>query len=312
MSFQGDYHDDMANAALTDSAVDTLLEGGSLGPESEDLEQFIAAIRADVPPPRDVTFMAASLAATARSARPVAPRRVFRRLVLASLVGALVMAMAGVAVAANGSAPGDVLYGLDRTLEKFGLGDGGVDERIAEFDQLIDTGDHETAYSTLSDVIEQSDDLDSEKAIHHLELALTKDNPNAAAAQEKAAKIRDFIEANKGEGVGVDGAEFGQGVAEIARSETIDSSSGTDLSDQAGPKDDKETGPPANAGPKDKEEKLKDEKSDSEDVSSTETETDDVDESESGTKQTGPPDEAGPKTDKSNGASENAGPKTDK
>jgi hypothetical protein len=39
--------------------------------------------------------------------------------------------MSGVAVAANRAAPGDALYGIDRALEKIGIGAGGAQERLA-------------------------------------------------------------------------------------------------------------------------------------------------------------------------------------
>lgn len=257
MTPRDDYIDEMANAELTDSAIDLLLEGGSIGPETEALEEFIAAVRSEKrTPPKDVSFMATSLAATARSARPSSPRLVFRRLVIVAVVGALVMAMGGVAVAANGSAPGDFLYGLDRTLESLGVGDGGVDERIEEFESLLRSTDDETAYSVLTAVIEESDEADATKAQQHLEFAATKDSPSATAAQETVALIDAFIESNKGKGIGYDGADFGRFLAQMVRSRNsalgeagAAPRSEKDLPDQAGPKEDKAGGPPAETGP---------------------------------------------------------------
>ena len=44
----------------------------------------------------------------------------------------MVGSMTGVAWAADGAAPGDFLYGLDRALEAVGIGAGGIAERLAE------------------------------------------------------------------------------------------------------------------------------------------------------------------------------------
>lgn len=47
----------------------------------------------------------------------------------------------GVAFAADGAAPGDLLYGLDRALEAIGLDDGGIEERLQETEELVAEGD---------------------------------------------------------------------------------------------------------------------------------------------------------------------------
>ena len=58
-------------------------------------------------------------------------------MVLASSL-AVVLAFSGVAMAADGASPGDLLYGVDRALESVGIGAGGIDERLAEFDSRHD------------------------------------------------------------------------------------------------------------------------------------------------------------------------------
>jgi hypothetical protein len=46
------------------------------------------------------------------------------------------------------------------------------------------------------------------------DLAENMSHPQAVETQEHVASIRQFIEENRGKGVGVDGSEFGQGVSE--------------------------------------------------------------------------------------------------
>ncbi|MDX1385828.1 MAG: hypothetical protein R3190_19405 [Thermoanaerobaculia bacterium] len=46
----------------------------------------------------------------------------------------------GAAYAADGAAPGDAFYWLDRLAESFGLNDGGAAERLAEVQALVDDG----------------------------------------------------------------------------------------------------------------------------------------------------------------------------
>ncbi len=59
--------------------------------------------------------------------------RVLTRLTMAGAALALVVAVSGgLAYAANGAKPGDLLYALDRALEGIGIGDGGVGERLSE------------------------------------------------------------------------------------------------------------------------------------------------------------------------------------
>ncbi|MGB7860711.1 MAG: hypothetical protein WBM90_09460, partial [Acidimicrobiia bacterium] len=152
----------------------------------------------------------------------------------------------GVAIAADGAVPGDPLYPLDMNLEQLGIGDGGETERIAESEILMARGDEDEAMTLLGEYLEILDSAGNTEAINkverHLELALTKSNPRAAAAQEKVAELKTFIEVNKGQGIGLDGKEFGQGVAEIARSKVKPADPGEPA--------DKTTGPPDNAGPK--------------------------------------------------------------
>lgn len=152
-----------------------------------------------------------------RLAEPVTPirsprRRLVPRLATVGLSAALVMGLlTGVAFAADGSHPGDALYGLDRALETMGIKDGGIAERLDEAQALADDG--QTA-----------------EALAHMAEALGETSPNAASALENAAgrfEPHDNPSQSVREGVAdmlewmsrreASGREFGQGVAERAR-----------------------------------------------------------------------------------------------
>lgn len=214
-----DYRDDMTVTQLGDREVEQLLSGSTGSSNGfKSLEAFIAVLSKESEPPRDPAHMATALAASARASGRSGSVGRLRRLAVVAVSAALALAaLSGVALAANGSAPGDALYGLDQALERLGIGAGGVDERIAEFDVLIAAGDEAEAVAFLAEYIQQAGD-DASKAQLHLELAITTLSPNAAAAQERVAEVRAFIEANRGAGVGVDGNDFGQGVADIVSS----------------------------------------------------------------------------------------------
>ena len=62
-------------------------------------------------------------------------------LVALGSVVVLLAAFAGVAYAADDAVPGDTLYGLDCALERAGWGDGGLQERLQEAEQLCVNGD---------------------------------------------------------------------------------------------------------------------------------------------------------------------------
>jgi len=248
MSESGDYMDEMFATQLREREVELLLTGAPTHSDDlADLEAFVAALSAGDRPPRDVEQMATSLAAVARSTRP-STRRGFRRFATLAASGAIFVAMSGVAMAANGSSPGDLLYGVDRTLERIGIGDGGVDERISEFDVLISSGSDDRAFALLAEVIDSGDPDEAAKAEEHLVLAATKSSANAAEAQEKVAAILTFIEANRGHGIGVDGRDFGQGIAEIAKSNDNSANQSDSGANESPPDDQGSGGPPEDPG----------------------------------------------------------------
>jgi len=137
--------------------------------------------------------------------------RVVPRLATAGLTAVLLMGLAGVAQAADAAAPGDNLYGLDRALERIGINDGGIDERLDEAQALADDGHSTEALAHLAEAMEQS----SPNAADALEAAAERfglhDNPSQMV-RENVADMLEWIAQTD-----ATGREFGQGVAERAR-----------------------------------------------------------------------------------------------
>ena len=273
MSRFADYRGRVFNTGFADQDVERLFSGHTpKDPELAQLTMFIEALRSyrTVAPSIDalerVSVQAAAIARSSQyepsdlalrgSERPGRRRLTgSRRVAIAAIAAVVLIAMSGVAVAANGAAPGHPLYGVDLLLEKLGIGSGEETERIEEADTLLNSGDPDAAFILLGEYLEQLATEGNTEAVvkveRHIELAATKSNPNAAAAQEKVALLKAFIQDNKGEGRGLDGRDFGQGIAEIARSKP---EAGGEREpgplNHAGPKDGKGKAPD-HAGPKD-------------------------------------------------------------
>jgi hypothetical protein len=220
--------DDVAVRLPLDSDVERLLMGQY--PEDKRFEVVVPIIstlrgfRTTVPSPDVIAAVASAAAAVVRGDGPAPARRrsirsvMVPRLAAATFAVLIVGGVSSMAVAADGSAPGETLYGLDLAMERVGIGAGGVDERLLESALLISTGRSEQAIILLDDKVAQSpevaDPTTAERVELHLNLAENMANSTAEETQEHVASLRQFIEENKGKGVGVDGSEFGQGVSE--------------------------------------------------------------------------------------------------
>jgi hypothetical protein len=241
MSRYDDYESEMQRSAMPDLDVERLLAGDNpLGDEAADLVVLVSLMRADslkAPSEEVVARVASQAASIARSSHgvtapsPVPVRRSMWRLQpqLATIIAALLLvgAFSGVAVAADGAAPGDPLYGIDRALEKIGIGAGNAEERLEEARRLLSEGEAEEALRHTSQVLEDEEDPalgDARAAIDDATIQLEDDQPQP----DDVADLLAFLKANLGKDVGVDGREFGQGVADLAH--------------QIGPND--ENGPP--------------------------------------------------------------------
>jgi hypothetical protein len=173
---------------------------------------FIATMADDVEPPGDPSVIATALAATARATRPQ-PRIARRRLVALVATMAMFFALSGVAAAANRAVPGDFLYPLDLAFESIGIGAGGVNERLEEFDVLVTRGEHELAFELLDEFSATASDSEAAQAQAHIVSTAARSSLFAAAVQDKVDEKREFIEENQGRGTGLEGRDFGQGVA---------------------------------------------------------------------------------------------------
>ena len=145
----------MVASSLSDSQAEALLAGAIGSGDLESIAGVLAAARELARPGPEADF-SALFAAAARESRvtpierfanehPVPPgdRRphLIPRVCIAGVALTVFVTMSGgLAYAANGAKPGDLLYGLDRALEAIGIGDGGADERLAESLALVASG----------------------------------------------------------------------------------------------------------------------------------------------------------------------------
>jgi hypothetical protein len=169
-------------------------------------------------------------AAVVRGSRPRLIGRLRRR--AATTAAAVVLAfsgLGGVAYAANGAAPGDFLYGLDRALEAVGVGNGGTAERLAEVKALVEGAGSEAAQSALLAAAER---------------IATLGEGEAAGPPEGVADLLTYLSEN------IDAID-GQAVAELARAIGGNVPAGPPEDTPAGPPEDIPAGPPGDvpAGP---------------------------------------------------------------
>lgn len=248
MSDESVYDDEMLRKRPSDRDVERILSGQA--PEDASLARLGTVLSAlhepEIEPLSEgrIATLAAEAAAIARDGKPerapAAPPSRSRSLRVAPTgklamvaVTILVMAgMTGVATASDEAAPGDLLYGLDRALEAVGINDGGPSERITEAQALAGAGqveeaiDHVAAAFEEPDSGEPTDDFSPEStnaatALRDAAASVRDDNTEPGSQQ-----VRDAVGAmlsEMAEMIGdpdLDGAEFGQRVADMARSIT--------------------------------------------------------------------------------------------
>ncbi|MDN4481300.1 hypothetical protein [Demequina muriae] len=224
-----DDHSEMTtDEHFSDRDLNALFSGRAIADARlAELGPVMAALRstsADAPSDDQVAAMAVALSravpattdgGVARAHARPSPRRgsaLSRRLVAivagAGLVG---VGFAG-AAAADGAAPGDTLYGLDRALEAVGINNGGAHERLAEVRVLLETGDVDGA---LVHAEQATDELDPE-ATEALRAAAES---VASAGSDQSREVREQVSAMLMwmSETDLEGREFGQGVAERAR-----------------------------------------------------------------------------------------------
>ncbi len=154
----------------TDNA-ERLLSGAPTDGGLDDLALLIGALRTAESPEVDsalVDRFAIEAAAIARRSQdrpaitaPTATVRLRLRHRVATVAAAITLVLgsgAGMAIAADGAAPGDALYGLDKALERVGIGDGGAAERLQEAADLATAGQLARGLEHAAEVVAASHD----------------------------------------------------------------------------------------------------------------------------------------------------------
>lgn len=271
MSDPSVYEVDMFDSLYTDSDIDVLLSGGVPDdPELSDLASVVEHLGRHLSPESDESeverFVAQATAARAGTPTAVSPvaaptisRR--RRTLLPRYAGALatlvlLMATSGLAAASDEATPGDTLYGLDRALERVGVGAGGADERLAEATVLVNRGRAADALSHVVEAVGNGDGQEASDALLQAAERVGGLSPGSEKAAEVDASVTSMLEWMST--TDATGKEYGQGVAERARQiggEKTTSPSNGSGGDQSnggngegnGPPDDVPRGPKGNA-----------------------------------------------------------------
>jgi len=170
-----------------------------------DVEQFIAELRTESDTGRFLHLAEPAIADATRPRVTFVGRLRTRAAAVAAAVVVGVGALSGVAYAANGAAPGDALYGLDRALEHVGIGNGGAAERLAEVGVLVQHGHPDTALQHVADLV-----VDDPGAQAALLAAADRVGPfDDPASHQGVADLLTYLSANVG-------AVDGSAVAELA------------------------------------------------------------------------------------------------
>jgi hypothetical protein len=255
--------DAMRDRTFSDRAIEQLLTGQ--GPDDVELAELVPLVtllRGNAVPPSEESIarfaasaagiVARSLSQGANSPLEMSPLR-FRRVeviqrwrLVAGLAAVVAFgAAAGAVAAADGAAPGNPLYGLDRALENVGVGNGGVVERLAEAAILTESGNEAEALGHAADAIGQASPAlgDGAAALEALASAaeqIRSIDEGSEHADMVRARVADMLEWMASSDVR--GHDFGQMVAEMAKGIAGNDSSGGGPPEGAGPPDG--TGPP--------------------------------------------------------------------
>ena len=221
MGLSDGYYTDMSKSSVSDRQLAAAL-AGTESADTDVIDEFVRGLRAEVetmglPQDAESHILAATAAVpetvpqVVASHIPVSPRRLRARLalVMASIM-ALLVATAGVGLAADGAAPGDTLYGLDLALERVGIGNGNASERLAEAVALAEAGqlsrglDH--AATTLATLPDQAQAAAASDALADAAARLLEDGDTPTGVSDLLSHLASVV-----------GTGDGQGVAEIAR-----------------------------------------------------------------------------------------------
>lgn len=286
MSHFDDYEVEMADNRFSDRDIEQLLSG--LATENEELAALAPLMHMlrdqglrDVSD-NEVAAFARQAAEITRSAAPAGSgnqaalptrRSRFMRLRTRLATGlSLVLLLSGItgaALASDGAAPGDALYGLDRALEKIGIGNGAASERIAEARALYANGLVAEAVAHAADAVDESDGAEALRSA--AEAVTSTDEGDADEVRARVAAMLTWMADNAESEEPLSGRDFGQMVAGFAKgisSEDDSEDAAEDAADAAedqeeadgtggppegvpgGPPEGVPPGPPANVPPR--------------------------------------------------------------
>lgn len=239
------YQSEMTNR-FSERDIERLFSGET--PEDEGLARLAAHVEAwhavyeRVPSDEEVATFAAEAAEIAAStpatavpraapAAAVSPfirfKSTLRQKLATGLAAVLLLSgMTGVGVASDAAAPGDTLYGLDQTLETFGILDGGAAERIAEAQSLFDDGLVAEAIGHAAGAVERTDaagDSFSPESSKAAEALTNAADQVMSEGEEPSADVRSAVQtmlaemANMIEDPQIDDATFDENVSNLAK-----------------------------------------------------------------------------------------------
>jgi hypothetical protein len=197
------------------TALTVMAEMGRTAPSPERIARVAeAAARAVVEAPVDSPSVRVS--AEPRRLRSLTPR------LAVPLALVLVFTLfGGAAFASQEALPGDPLYGLNRALERLGIGESGVAKRLGEAARLAERGRADEALLHAAHSIADSTDAGADETAEVLaDLAESFNEPTwSGDVPEQVAEMLRWMAENSGLLKDPDAAPgaFGQGVAEMAR-----------------------------------------------------------------------------------------------
>jgi hypothetical protein len=269
MRRSSDYGEEMFNTTFSEDEMEQLLTGSpDASGELSDLAVFVEMMRSwesHHPSETAVSRFAVEAASLARAARPPAgsahsshrPSRLRWALrpqvATVALLVLMIAGMTGVAAAADAASPGHGLYGLDRALEKIGIGAGSGEERLEEASQLVAEGEARQALEHATEAFDGDGDEEVRIALEVAIEGVDSADEEDGTVQEKVRALLAYMSQNIGAGVGADGREFGQGVAALARdiaaADTVDDRSPSQIPAENEPEDRERPGEDNQDGP---------------------------------------------------------------